>query len=77
MPSNVLPLKIVYSEDAAKFEKHSTVDLTLCSKYQMHGEDSVNFCGLLRKHELYVNLISTLFYFTNPNVINLNNSFQS
>ena len=29
-----------------------TVDLTLCSKCQIDGEDLVNFCGLLRKHEL-------------------------
>ena len=28
-----------------------TVDLTLCS--QIDGEDFVNFCGLLRTHELY------------------------
>ena len=26
---------------------------TLCSKCQIDGEDPVNFCGLLRKHELY------------------------
>ena len=29
-----------------------TIDLTLCSKCQIDGEDFVNFCGLLRKHEL-------------------------
>ena len=27
--------------------------MTLCSKCQIDGEDFVNFCGLLRKHELY------------------------
>ena len=70
-------IKFVFSKKAAKIDEIFTVDLTLCSKCQIDGEDFVNFCGLLRKHELYVNLISTLFYFTNPNVINLNNSFQS
>ena len=25
---------------------------TLCSKCQIGGEDFINFCGLLRKHEL-------------------------
>ena len=67
----------MFSKKATKIDKIFMVDLTLCSKCQIDGEDFVNFCGLLRKHELYVNLISTLFYFTNPNVINLNNSFQS
>ena len=30
-----------------------TVDLKLCSKYQIDGEDFFNFCGLFRKYELY------------------------
>ena len=33
-----------------------TVDLTLCrcsNKCQIDGEDFTNFCGLLRKYELY------------------------
>jgi len=30
-----------------------TVDLTLCSKYQIYGEDFVDFSGLLRNYELY------------------------
>ena len=29
-------------------------NLTVCSNRQIDGEDFVNFCGLLRKHELYV-----------------------
>ena len=32
-----------------------TNDLTLCGKCQIGGEDFVNFCGLLRKGELYYN----------------------
>ena len=37
---------------ATKFDEIFTVDLTLCSKSQIDGEDFVNSCGLLRKHEL-------------------------
>ena len=36
---------------ATKIDEIFTVDLTLCSKFQNYGEDFVNFCGLLRKHE--------------------------
>ena len=35
-----------------KIDEIFTVDLTLCSKCQIKGEDFVDFCGLLRKHEL-------------------------
>ena len=37
---------------ATKINEIFTVNLTLCSKCQIDGEDFVNFCGLLRKHEL-------------------------
>ena len=47
------PLKFIFSKKATKIEKISTVYLTLCSKCQIDGEDFVNFCGLLRKYELY------------------------
>ena len=43
-----------------------TVDLTLCSKCQIVGEDFVKFCGLLRKQELYLDTIcfvSLLIFF--------------
>ena len=43
----------MFSKKATKFDKIFTVDLTLCSKCQIDGEDFVKFCGLLRKHELY------------------------
>ena len=46
-------VKLLFSKKAAKFDKIFTVDLTLCSKCQIDGEDFINFCGLLRKHELY------------------------
>ena len=47
-----LLLKFMFSKKATKFEEIFTVNLTLCSKRQLDGEDFVNFCDLLRKHEL-------------------------
>ena len=43
-------LKIMFSKKATKIEEIFTVDLTVCSKCQIDGEDFVKFC---RKHELY------------------------
>ena len=45
-------LKFVFSEKATKIDKIFTVDLTVCSKCKIDGEDFVKFCGLLGKHEL-------------------------
>ena len=45
-------IKFVFSKKATEIDKIFTVDLTLCSKCQIDGEDFVNFCGLLKKHEL-------------------------
>ena len=45
----------MFSKKATKIDEIFTVDLTLCSKCQIVGEDFVKFCGLLRKHELYQN----------------------
>ena len=42
------------SKKATKIYKNFTVDLKLCSKCQIDDEDFVNFCGLLRKSELYL-----------------------
>ena len=42
----------MFSKKATKIDEIFTVDLTLCSKCQIDGEDFINFCGLLRKHEL-------------------------
>ena len=47
-------LKFVFSKKATKFDKIFAVDFTLTTYCQIDGEDFVNFCGLLRKHELYV-----------------------
>ena len=46
-------IKFTFSEKATKIDKIFTVNLTVCSNRQIDGEDFVNFCGLLRKHELY------------------------
>ena len=46
-------VKFMFSKKATKFDKIFTVDLTLCSRFQIDGEDFVNFCGRLRKRELY------------------------
>ena len=43
-------IKFRFSKKATKIDEIFTVDLTLCSKCQIDGED---FFGLLRKHELY------------------------
>ena len=45
-------VKFMFSEEATKIDKIFTVDLTSCSKCQIDSYDFVNFCGLLRKHEL-------------------------
>ena len=47
-----MKIKFYISKKDAKIDKIFTVDLTLCSKCQIDGEDFINFCGLLRKHEL-------------------------
>ena len=45
-------LKFILSKKATKIDKIIIVDLTLCSKCQIEGEDFVNFSGLLRKSQL-------------------------
>ena len=50
---NILLVKFMFSKKATRIDEIFTVDLTLCSNCQSDGEDFVNFCGLLRKHELY------------------------
>ena len=45
-------VKFMFSKKATKIDEIFTVDLTLCSKCQIDGEDFVNFRGLLRKNKL-------------------------
>ena len=47
-----LKLKFIFSKKATKIDEIFTVDLTLCSKRQIDGEDFVNFRGLFIKYEL-------------------------
>ena len=47
-------LKFMFSKKATKNEEIFTVNLTVTINCQIEGEDFVNFCGLLRKRELYV-----------------------
>ena len=42
----------MFSKKATKIDDIFTDDLTLYSKCQIDCEDVVNFCGLLRNHEL-------------------------
>ena len=46
-------VKLIFSKKAAKIDEIFTVDLTLCSKCLIDGEDFVSLWGLLRKYELY------------------------
>ena len=43
----------MFFQKATKIDEIFTADLTLSSKCQINGEDFINFCGLLRNHELY------------------------
>ena len=47
------------SKMAKKIVEIFTIDLTLCGKCQIYGEDFVNFRGLPRKYELYTALQMT------------------
>ena len=47
-------VKFMFSKKATKNDEIFTVDLTLCSKCQINGEDFINFRGFLKKYELYV-----------------------
>ena len=52
----------MFSKKVTKIEEIFTIYLTLCSKCQIDGEDFVNFCGLLRKHELYKTEIKIIYF---------------
>ena len=44
----------MFSKKATKTNEIYTVNLTVTTYCQIDGEDFVNFCGLLRKRELYL-----------------------
>ena len=50
-------IAFMFFKKAIKIDEIFTVDLMLCSKRQIDGEDFVNFRGLLRKYNLYLPLI--------------------
>ena len=51
----------MFSKKATKIVTIFTVNLTVCSNRPIDGEDFVNFCGLLRKHDIkYVLLIAIM-----------------
>ena len=43
----------MFSKKATKIDEIFAVALTICSNFQINGEDFVDFCGLLRKRKLY------------------------
>ena len=45
-------LKFMFSKNTTKNDEIFTVNLTLCRRRQIDGEDFFNFCCLLRKHEV-------------------------
>ena len=51
-------IKFMFPRKATKFDEIFTADMTLCCKCQNYGEDLFNFCGLLRKRDLYLETIS-------------------
>ena len=46
----------MFYKKATKIDEIFTVNLTLCSGRQIDSEGFINFCGLLRKHELYLKI---------------------
>ena len=57
----------MFSKKATIIDEIFTVDLTLCSKCQIDGEDFIDFCGLLRKQELYYMYIEISGLFVTKN----------
>ena len=47
-------LKFMFSKKATKIDEIFTIDFTVTTYRQIDGEDFFNFCGLLRKFELYL-----------------------
>jgi hypothetical protein len=47
-------VKFMFSKKATKIDKIFIVDLKPTTKCQIEGEDFVEFCGLLRRHKLYL-----------------------
>ena len=52
----------MFSKKATKIDEMFTVDLTVTTYRQIDGEDFVNFCGLLRKCELYCHILAGIVH---------------
>ena len=46
-------LKFMFFKKASKIDEIFTVNLTVSTYCQIDSKDFANYCGLLRKHELY------------------------
>ena len=51
----------MFSKKATKIDEIFAVDLTLCSKRQIDGEDFVNFRALLRIQEIYTTVLALIW----------------
>ena len=47
-------VKFMFSKKTTRIDEIFAIDLTLTTYCKIDGEDFFNFCGLLRKHELYL-----------------------
>ena len=52
----------MFSKKATKIGEIFTVNLTVTTYCQIDGEDFVNFCGLLRKCELYCHILAGIVH---------------
>ena len=50
----LLFVKFIFSKKATKIDEIFTVNLMVITYCQIDSEDFVNFCGPLRKRELYI-----------------------
>ena len=57
MAISLSDIKFMFSKKATKIDEIFTVVLTVTTYCQIEGEDFVNFCGLLRKRELYLQIL--------------------
>jgi hypothetical protein len=51
-------IKFMFSKKDTKIDEIFTIDLTICSKCQIDDVNFFNFCGLLRKHLFYLNILN-------------------
>ena len=64
-------LKFMFFEKSTKIDEIFSDNLMLCSYCQIVGEDFVDFCGLLRKHELQLGQLFNYCKVASSNMIRL------